>query len=58
MTRYIIYFEPEEMDANNLEHAQQIYLANSQHNHNLPKILKIIPAEYVFDCEPEEEKVT
>jgi len=53
MTRYMIYFEPEELDADNIQAAEIIYLANAQHNHNLPKILKIIPAEFIFDVDQE-----
>lgn len=51
MTRYMIYFEPMELDADNLEDAE------IQSHGEEPKILKIIPTEFLFDLEPKKEKV-
>ena len=52
-TRYMIYFEPEEMDANNLEDAEYKWISSMQS----PKILKIVPAEFVYDID-QEKKIT
>jgi len=50
----MIYFEPEEMDADNIEDAKrQYYMKQSFDNLMLPKILKIIPAEFVYDVDQE-----
>ena len=59
MTRYIIYFEPIDVDADNLDDAENQYrngLVTGIY-HMIPKILKIIPAEFIFDCEPKKEKI-
>jgi len=53
MTKYIIYFEPVEIDADNQQDAEDEY----KNGHADPFILKIIPAEFVFDCEPKKEKI-
>ena len=58
MTRYMIYFEPLEVDANNLDDAKRYYKINKKFaDFEYPKILKIIPTEFLFDIEPKKEKI-
>jgi len=49
MTRYMIYFEPVELDADNIEDAMKKY----QYGEGTPFILKVVPAEFVFDVDQE-----
>ena len=59
MTRYMIYFCPLEIEADNLDDAENKYHIRicDDATRNQPDILKIIPAEFVFDCEPKKEKI-
>jgi len=50
MTRYVIYFEPVDIDAANKTEAERIL-----HFYRiLPTISKIVPAKYIFDYEEKE----
>jgi len=54
----MIYFEPLEVDANNLDDAKRYYKINKKFaDFEYPKILKIIPTEFLFDLEPRKEKI-
>ena len=50
MTRYVIYFEPVDIDAKDITEAKQIL-----HFYRLlPTISKIVPAKYIFDYDEKE----
>jgi len=54
MTRYMIYYEPDEVEADNLDDAKQKYYDKATgFIHDLPLLLKIVPAEFVFDVDQE-----